>query len=277
MVKLLSAPYGSAIAKERHELGDNFRLNEVVKRVMSANVNYADIVMGATFGARNILREQNGIEAYRNAIRIQAELLMNSVGFDRQHGFFLGPFTDDCYLANGVVHPKVNEAKEFHGEQLSALEYIDGLPWFEAFPTINDAKGAALAAKTFGKDVAINFVVSDNGNLRSGESVTDAIRACESVSGGFVRYYGVNCCSYEGAKNAFLADKTGLLNVFYLNASDQDPSTLEGSCEVVKEDISLRISQILGLIESYPRVQVVGGCCGFEIEDLELLSRQFRR
>ena len=134
-----------------------------------------------------------------------------------------------------------------------------------------------MAARKHARDVAINFVVGNDGNLKSGESVTAAIRACESFAGGFVRYYGVNCCSYEGARKAFENDQTGRLNVFYMNGSDQDPATLEGSCEVVKEDVRGRISQIEYLIDNFPQVAAVGGCCGFEIGDLAMLSTRLRK
>lgn len=274
-VEVFSSPYGSVLSPRRAELGDAFdERNETVAHA-AENAQFVDRIMTNTFGARHFLRE-GGLGDFRREIDKQVGFVEEALdGRDLKRGFFLGPQAVDCY--DGDTHPTLAEARDFHSDQLSGLEGHDGLPWIETCPTIADAQGAALAAKLAGREVLISFVVLPGGILRSGETINDAIAACDSVGGGFVKGYGVNCCSMKAVEHALLLDNTNRIIAVYPNSSDEDPAGLESACcEVQVQNMANRVQDLATLTLNYPQLQILGGCCGFTPKDVRRLCSLLR-
>lgn len=240
--------------------------------------NGANIATLNQFWTRKLIRESNpvadGVFQEIARLNLQAINAAQSETHKRAKQIVasLGPGAENCYDPEKALN--FQEAKNFHGAQSRLILEIDPhlIPWFETFPTIDEAKGAASALNGPG---VISFVLNNQGNLRSGEKLRDAIRAVREHNPNII--FGANCFPIETADNT-LASLGGLIEYFgivYPNASSLDPTEFDGSngettLGLINPD---QTAQYLNYLVQKYNLQIIGGCCGYNYKNIANLSR----
>lgn len=281
---VLAGPYGTELKRLINKPTglteaqmDNLLL-EIARNYVDAG---ADIILSDSFGLRNLIKDQAGLDALEHQFqgRINVLNLLISIYGSRIKlaGASLGPF-GDCYKPE--QGPKsIAEAQDFHEEQAKFVGRILGghpLAWFETFNNKTDALGAVLAAKRLKVDATVSFVLSSDGNLLSGESLEATIREIDGKTGSYAKAFGLNCCTLEAAEKALasIKDRSVLarVQIVYPNAAKAEShSNLEASTEVIGlagEQAVAEYRRLIALQRKYQNLKVVGGCCGYNQQNI---------
>lgn len=200
----------------------------------------------------------------RDAVHFLQEI-RNSIQQDNQSdnikiGGIIGP-KNDCYKPLDGL--SASESEQFHAWQINQLaEAGADFLMTATFPNVEEAKGAASAMSRTGIPYLISFVITRDGNVMDGTSLSDAITRIDAEARVLPLGYMVNC-----AYPTFLcADRqpAALFNRFIgyqANASSLDHCDLDGSDQLKTEAISDWGDEMILLNRSYG-VKILGGCCG---------------
>lgn len=287
---VLFGPYGTVL-EERGRQNDCRDLSlpinvlhggqyrQAVLDVAKGYAAVADIATTNSFGLRTTLRNGNE-QLYREALKAHYDVVKEAVAGQRKKIFVcLGPY-GNCY--DPGESPDSGLAHDFHAEQLAAVKELDVVDaiLFETLCTAKEAVGIALAAKEMDAKVIISFVIDKVGRLLSGETLNDAIAQVEAASGSFPQGYSVNCCPVEGVWKA-LDRSNGYrqrIVAAYPNASSKDPRELETVDGIVKDiDHHSHAGELANIALQNSNIAIVGGCCGFDHQSVEILARKIAR
>ena len=174
----------------------------------------------------------------------------------------IGP-RGDAYETNHTI--TADEAQDYHSVQLETLKSANvDLASALTFNSVAEAIGVARAAADIGIPLSISFVLNSESNLGSGHSLQDAITTVDTETNGSIAFYMINCChpiEYEPAVN----DQTGWMERIRgvrPNASKMDKISL---CKIghLEDGNPDELGQQVGdLIDRYPHIDILGGCCG---------------
>lgn len=249
----------------------------------------ADVATTNTFGLRSLLRHGD-IQTYKEAVAAQVNLTREALdGFrDRNLVVNLGPFgvgpNGGCYNPDEAP-VDAKESKDFHAEQLAVVRPfleaagVDAII-FETICTGREGLGVALAARELIVPVIPSFVIDKDARLFSGEPLVDVLRQIDDATGNYPLGYSVNCCPVPGAFEAIAGSngKRDRLVMAYPNASERDPRELEELDGVVHlHDNGVTAEQLISLTRRNPSIKIVGGCCGFDHDDIGVISQAVRR
>ncbi len=182
----------------------------------------------------------------------------------------LGP-RGDGYAIEATMTAK--EAAAYHGAQIRAFaEAGADLVSVLTITYVDEAVGIAIAAQKVGLPVVISFTLETDGNLPSGQSLAEAIKHVDEVTGAKPAYYMVNC-AYPSHFASVLANPGpwDRLRGVRANASRMSHAELDNATELDRGDVSDLAEQYLALSRALPKLAVVGGCCGTDIAHLEAI------
>jgi S-methylmethionine-dependent homocysteine/selenocysteine methylase len=175
------------------------------------------------------------------------------------------------------------EAEAYHGEQV--VTFADSAADLVTAHTLSYAEegiGIARAARKTGIPAVISFTVRCDGALPNGQFLGDAIRQTDGATGGFVSYYVVDCAHPSRFDVAVNGDPwVERVRGFRASAA---ANCHAGRCEA--SDLDRGDPEKLGahyarLVERFPRLNVLGGCCGTDREHIEKIAEacaeSFRR
>ena len=140
--------------------------------------------------------------------------------------------------------------------------------------TTAEAIGIAHAARAHSLPVALAFTLEKDRKLKSGESLEQAIAKVDAETNSAPAYYMINC-SHPQDFGPVLDDAPWARRVkgIRANASPLDHGTLcqlghleEGN----PDELALQYS---ALKQSYPWMNVFGGCCGTDYLHVEKIAR----
>lgn len=185
--------------------------------------------------------------------------------FDVDNGLFsgqIGPRGDGYVLERRM---SAEEAAEYHHTQVAV--FSEAGADFVTILTMNypeEAAGLALAAKSVNIPAVVSFTVETDGNLPSGDLLSEAIEYVDRLSGNYPSYYMINCAhplhfSEKLKSQPAIADK---IRGIRANASIKSHAELEISETLDIGDKVLLANGINSLKEMLPSMQVLGGCCG---------------
>jgi S-methylmethionine-dependent homocysteine/selenocysteine methylase len=179
----------------------------------------------------------------------------------------------DGYVAGATM--SVQEAAQYHSEEIET---------FAATPAdmicaitmnyVEEAIGIARAAERSRMPVVLSFTVETDGRLPTGQTLRSAIEEADDSTGGYPRYYMINCAHpthFEGV----LADEGPWLDrVRGLRANASRMSHAE-----LNESTALDAGDPIELGRDYARVKgrlrylnVMGGCCGTDHRHVEQIA-----
>jgi homocysteine S-methyltransferase len=134
--------------------------------------------------------------------------------------------------------------------------------------TSAEAIGVARAASAAGRPSAVSFTVETDGRLPSGESLAAAIDAVDADAAEAGRaapaYFMLNCAHPSHFAHVLdeLGERRNRLRGLRANASRRSHAELDTATELDAGDPRELGEDYARLIESWPTLRVIGGCCG---------------
>jgi homocysteine S-methyltransferase len=169
----------------------------------------------------------------------------------------------------------VDEAQTYHAHQAQIFRSA-GADMIAAITMTNvpEAVGLALAAKAVDVPVAISFTVETDGRLPTGDSLADAVAAVDEATQDYPAYYMINCAHpthFAGALEEN-APWTARIRGVRANASTCSHAELDAMTELDIGDPADLAARHKALIERFPHITVLGGCCGTDLRHVTAIA-----
>ena len=184
-------------------------------------------------------------------------------------GGLLGP-KRDCYKAELSLEPA--EAAQFHAGQAKELaeagvDYLLG----QTLPSVREAIGMARAMLKTRRPSMISFCIDPEGKVLDGTPLYEAIQEVDTLTGGELLGYMVNCAypSFLHPEHGSPETRSRLIG-FDANGSSHVPWSLETREQTISEPVEVWAEEMLRLHRSWG-VRLLGGCCGTTGEHLRAL------
>ena len=184
----------------------------------------------------------------------------------------LGP-RGDGYDPGKVM--RADEAQAYHAHQAAVL-VAAGAAMLAAITMTNvpEAVGVANAAKALEIPVAISFTVETDGRLPTGDMLGNAIAAVDAGSGAYPAYYMINC-AHPTHFDHILDDGaawTARIGGVRANASCLSHAELDAMTELDIGDPTDLAARHRVLVDRFPNIKVLGGCCGTDLRHVAAIA-----
>jgi S-methylmethionine-dependent homocysteine/selenocysteine methylase len=142
------------------------------------------------------------------------------------------------------------------------------------FTQSEEAIGIVRAAHSAGLPIVVSFTVETDGNLPTGQSLSEAIQVVDEATGEGAEYFMVNCAHPDHfshvLENAGWARRIRGLRC---NASRKSHAELDESEFLDDGDPVEFGSQYKAMSMQMPWVNVFGGCCGSDLRHITEVAR----
>jgi homocysteine S-methyltransferase len=169
----------------------------------------------------------------------------------------------DGYDASERMSPA--EAGRYHSEQISSFA-VAGADMVSALTLtyVEEAIGITRAARNAGLPVAVSFTVETDGLLPSGASIGEAIDIVDADTDGGPSYYMINCAHPAHFRPGLRADENWVDRIrgIRANASRKSHAELDRAMELDAGDRDQLAGDYVWLLRDFPRLTILGGCCG---------------
>ena len=169
----------------------------------------------------------------------------------------------------------LDEAEAYHSHQAGVLAAA-GADMLSAITMTNvpEAIGIARAAEALGVPVAISFTVETDGRLPTGEDLGEAIMRVDAATNGYPAYYMINCAHPAHFAEALTEGGPGIERIrgIRANASRCSHAELDAMTELDSGDPVELAGLYRDLCDRFPRITVLGGCCGTDARHLAAIA-----
>ena len=185
----------------------------------------------------------------------------------------IGP-RGDAYNPDHLMTPE--EAEDYHSEQIrtlvdTAADLVTALTLTHAAEAI----GIVRAARRAQMPVVISFTVETDGLLPDGSPLSAAILEVDGATDSAPVYYGINCAHPTHFSDVLvpMSDWTERIQMVRANASRMSHAELDDATELDDGDPNEFRREHADLREGFPRINVLGGCCGTDVRHLQAIAR----
>jgi S-methylmethionine-dependent homocysteine/selenocysteine methylase len=172
----------------------------------------------------------------------------------------IGP-QDDGYDPKQKL--SAEQAADYHSTQIGTFADTEAdMVAALTLTYVEEAIGIAQAAAAAGLPVAISFTLETDGNLPSGQPLSQAIEETDAATGGGPAYYMINCAHPTHFESVLGGSWTTRIRGLRANASTKSHAELDEATELDDgdpEDLGARYAQLRGQL---PAMNLLGGCCG---------------
>lgn len=209
----------------------------------------------------------------RTAVALMCDLRDESDRDDVLVALCIGPSRD----AYAKLEPMtVDAARAYHAIQIgSVLDAGIDLVNAYTFNQVEEAAGAVLAAKDCGIPIAVSFVVETDGCLDNGTGLEEAIDLVDAMTGGAAAYFMVNCAHPDHFSHVLTGHPR--LRGIAVNASRCSHAELDDATELDDGDPEELGSEVARLVREYPKISIVGGCCGSDMRHMSEIAQGISR
>jgi S-methylmethionine-dependent homocysteine/selenocysteine methylase len=185
----------------------------------------------------------------------------------------IGP-RGDAYNPDHLMTPE--EAEDYHFEQIGTLadtaaDLVTALTLTHAAEAI----GIVRAAQRAHMPVVISFTVETDGVLPDGSPLSAAIHGVDGATDSGPVYYGINC-AHPTHFNDVLVPKnhwSERIQMVRANASRMSHAELDDATDLDDGDPNEFGRECAELRERFPRINVLGGCCGTDVRHIQAIAR----
>ena len=181
----------------------------------------------------------------------------------------LGP-AGDGYAPDQLLTP--TDAARLHSAQLEAFAE-EGVDIASAFTITHpgEAIGMLHRARELGLPFTLSFTVETNGRLPTGQDLDSALSEVEAATGGYARYYGINCAHPAHFFEKLPSQWLNRIGVIRPNASRRSHAELDEATELDDGDPQEFGALCAEIAKRLPGLRVAGGCCGSDIRHIKAL------
>lgn len=183
----------------------------------------------------------------------------------------LGPRGDGYVVGEAMTSA---QAAAYHAPQLRSFAAASAdMATVLTITYAAEATGIVQAASDAGLPVVVSFTVETDGRLPSGQTLADAIDEVDAASDSTAAYFMVNCAHPSHFAHVF--DEAGpwhRIRGIRANASTMSHAELDDATELDRGDIEELARGYDALASKLPPMAVIGGCCGTDLEHLDLIS-----
>jgi S-methylmethionine-dependent homocysteine/selenocysteine methylase len=126
----------------------------------------------------------------------------------------------------------------------------------------DEAIGITRAAQDAGIPAAISFTLETDGQLPSGQPLSEAIEETDAATGGGPAYYMVNCAHPTHFESVLGGSWTTRIRGLRANASTKSHAELDEATDLDDGDPGDLGDRYAALRGQLPALNVLGGCCG---------------
>lgn len=185
----------------------------------------------------------------------------------------VGPRADAYHPAEIMT---AEEAEQYHSIQIQAFSETEAdMVTAITLTNIPEAIGIARAARRVGLPAVISFTVETDGRLPTGVSLQEAIEQVDIATVGSPAYYMINCAHPVHFESVLTpgADWIERIRGLRANASRKNHAELDGQPELDTGDPVDLADRYRSLLQRFPHINVIGGCCGTDHRHIEQISR----
>lgn len=166
----------------------------------------------------------------------------------------------------------VESARAYHSAQISSVAG-SGIDMINAytFNQVEEAAGAVLAAKDCGVPIAVSFVVETDGRLDNGTELGEAIDQVDAITDESAAYFMVNCAHPDHFSHVLTGHPR--LKGMAVNASRLSHAELDNATELDDGNPKELGEEVARLVQKYPEITVVGGCCGSDFRHMRRMAQ----
>ena len=183
----------------------------------------------------------------------------------------IGP-QDDGYDPKQKLTP--DQAAEYHSTQIGTFADTEAdMVAALTMTYVEEAIGITRAAEEAGIPAAISFTLETDGNLPSGQPLSEAIGETDATTGGGPAYYMINCAHPTHFESVLGGSWTTRIRGLRANASTKSHAELDEATELDDgdpDDLGARYAQ---LQKQLPELTVLGGCCGTDERHVARISQ----
>jgi S-methylmethionine-dependent homocysteine/selenocysteine methylase len=215
-------------------------------------------------------------EVNRDAVRFFQDLRAANADVPLVISGNLGP-RGDGYAPSHLM--SAERAASYHRRQIRTLaaagaDLITGM-------TLNyceEATGIVAASQEAAIPAVISFTLETDGALPSGQGLADAIREVDRATDRYCAYYMINCAHPDHFATVLAAEGPwDRVRGVRANASRLSHAELDNASELDRGNEVELAAAYRRLHELLPKLAVVGGCCGTDLEHLRKISAAFYR
>jgi S-methylmethionine-dependent homocysteine/selenocysteine methylase len=168
-----------------------------------------------------------------------------------------------------------DEAQAYHAHQ-ARIFHSAGVDMISAITMTNvpESVGLARAAKALDVPVAISFTVETDGLLPTGDRLADAVAAVDDATQEYPAYFMINCAhpTHFAGSLEENAPWTARIRGVRANASTCSHAELDAMTELDIGDPVDLAARHKALIERFPHITVLGGCCGTDLRHVTAIA-----
>lgn len=181
----------------------------------------------------------------------------------------IGP-RGDSYFPNNNMN--IKEAEDYHSFQIKTFAETNAdLVTGTTMNYNEECIGIVNSAMKYKIPVVISYTVETDGNLPSGQPLSDAITSLDKITGNYVSYYMINCAHPNHFKNILQSDGNWKSRIkgIRANASNKSHAELDESETLDvgnKDELAFEYQNLKRLL---PNLNIIGGCCGTDHTHME--------
>jgi S-methylmethionine-dependent homocysteine/selenocysteine methylase len=185
----------------------------------------------------------------------------------------IGPRGDGYIPANAMT---VQEAADYHRLQTQIFRDTDAdLVTAMTINYVEEAIGIVRATQAVGMPVVISFTVETDGKLPTGQTLKDAILQVDAATNQAPAYYAINCAHPTHFLEVLTPGEPWVERIrgIRANASAKSHAELNESETLDEGNPAEFGSQYRDLLNKFPQINVLGGCCGTDDRHIEAICK----